>query len=188
MSTHLACFFISFSLSFCVLLPCSLHCASVQRTLTMCMRTGEEEEELQEEETEADRNFIDDDAVDTQAHFRDIEELPRQFFRQVGVDMEEAEEEDKQKKKERQEPRTLLPSTERATYADVADEPGCENYMFMLPCIATNPLPYHCLLQSNAVAAEKNEYLLPKHIEYLQGPCMRQHARLFGKSTSNCGN
>ena len=52
--------------------------------------------------------------------------------------------------------------------------------MFLMPCIANRALPYNLLLQTGAVAAESNEYLSPKHIEYLQGPCMRQHARLFG--------
>jgi hypothetical protein len=116
--------------------------------------------------------------VEQQANFRDMEDLPQQFHRTVG--MQEAEEDPKQKNKERQEPRTLLPSTERATYADLADEVGQENYMLLMPCIANRALPYTMLLQMNAVAVENNEYLLPNHIEYLRGPNMRQHARWFG--------
>ena len=79
------------------------------------MQTGEEAAEDEEEETEADRDFIDDGEVRTQASFRDIEDLPQQFRRQVGVAMDEAEEDPKQKIKKRSEPRALLPSTERAT-------------------------------------------------------------------------
>ena len=146
----------------------------------MCMQTGEEQEEEEDEATAADHDFIDDAEVEQQASFHDMEDLPQQFTRQVGVaSMEEAEEDPKQKNKERQEPRALLPSTERATYADLADEPGSENYMFLLSCIVKKALPYTLLLQTNAVAAENNEYLLPQHIEHLQGANMRQHARLF---------
>ncbi len=125
------------------------------------MQAGEEEQEAEDEPTAEDEEFIDDAEVEHQASFRDMEELPQQFSRQVGVaDMEEAEEDPKQKNKERQEPRALLPSTERATYADLADEPGCENYMLTLPCIASRAVPYTLLLQTNVVAAENNEYLL----------------------------
>jgi hypothetical protein len=141
--------------------------------------TGEEDEEDEEEATAQDLDFIDDAEVEEQASYRDMEELPRQFSRQVGVAAMEEEEDPKQKNKERQEPRALLPSTERATYADLADEAGSENYMFLLSCIAKKALPYTLLLQTNAVAAENNEYLLPQHIEHLQGLGMRQHARLF---------
>ena len=142
--------------------------------------TGEEQEEEEDEATAADDEFIDDAEVDQQANFRDMEDLPQQFSRQVGVAaMEEAEDDPKQKNKERQEPRALLPSTERATYADLADEPGGENYMFLLSSIANKALPYTLLLQTNAVAAENNEYLLPQHIEHLQSASMRQHARWF---------
>ena len=95
--------------------------------------------------------------------------------------MEEAVEEDpKQKNKERQEPHTLQPSTERTNYVDLAEQPGCENYMFLLPCITNRAVPYNFLLQTNAVACDNNEYLLPEHLEYLQVPSMCQHARLFG--------
>jgi hypothetical protein len=117
------------------------------------MQTEDEAPEDEEEETQADRDFIDDAPVQSQANFRDMEDLPQQFFRQVGVGMEEADEETKQKMKERPEPRALLPSMERATYADLADEPGSENYRFLLPCLTHRALPYHCLLQTNAVAA-----------------------------------
>ena len=93
---------------------------------------------------------------------------------------DEEAEEPKQKNKDRQEPRNLQPCTERANYADLAEHPGCENYMFLMPCITNRPVPYNCLLQTNAVASENNQYLLPEQIEYLQGPAMRHHARLFG--------
>ena len=140
--------------------------------------TGEEDEE-EEEENDFDRAFIDDDTVHSQPHFRDVQHTEQQTFRQVGME-EAAEDEPKQKIKDRQEARTLQPSTERANYADLAEQPGCENYMFLLPCIANRAVPYSFLLQTNAVASENNEYLLPEHLEYLQGPSMRQHARLFG--------
>jgi hypothetical protein len=94
------------------------------------MQTGEEEEENDEEVNEEDLDFIDDAPVEQQANFRDMEDLPQQFYRTVG--MQEEEEDPKQKNKERQEPRALLPSTERATYADLADEPGCENHMLLI--------------------------------------------------------
>jgi hypothetical protein len=140
---------------------------------------GEEEEEEEEEENDFDRAFIDDNVVESQSHYRDIDSTPQQTFRRVGMD-DPVEDDSKQKNKDRQEPRTLLPSTERANYGDLAEQPGCENYMFMLPCITNRAVPYNFLLQTNAVACEGNEYLLPDHLEYLQGPSMRQHARLFG--------
>ena len=43
----------------------------------MCTQTGEEEPEDDEEETAADRDFIDDAPVQTQAGFRDMDELPQ---------------------------------------------------------------------------------------------------------------
>ena len=104
----------------------------------------------------------------------------RQNYRQVG--MHEAEEEEpKQKNKDRQEPRTLQPSTERGHYGDLAEQPGCENLLFLMPCVAKQAVPYTCLLQTNAVSSENNPYLLPEHIEeWFDGNSQRQHARLFG--------
>ncbi len=124
-----------------VIAPC---CASEKRTLTICMPAGEEEEEDDEEANAADLAFIDDEPVEQQANFRDMEDLPQQFYRTVG--MQEEEEDPKEKNKERQEPRALLPSTERATYADLADEPGCENHMLFMPCIDSRAVPYTVLL------------------------------------------
>jgi len=138
------------------------------------------EEESDEEARASDNDFIDDSAGHEQPHFRDIAVPERQNYREVGMHEDDGADEPKQKNKDRQEPRTLQPSTERGNYADLADVPGLENYMFMMPCITNRAVPYSCLLQTNAVSSDKNEYLLPEHIEYLQGPSMRHHARLFG--------
>jgi hypothetical protein len=51
--------------------------------------------------------------------------------------------------------------------------------MFLLPPIVDQPVPYVCLLQMKEVASEKNEYLKPEDLDYLQSASMRQHARLF---------
>ncbi|MBV5344229.1 MAG: hypothetical protein JZU63_01115, partial [Rhodoferax sp.] len=40
-------------------------------------------------------------------------------------------------------------------------------------------VPYTCLLQTNAVASENNEYLLPEHIAWMKGNSQRLHARRF---------
>jgi hypothetical protein len=148
--------------------------ATAQAPLNPVSPTGEDEEE-QEEERESDREFIDDDVVRAQAPFRAFEMPEPQSFRRVGAASEETEEEEpKLKNKDRQEARKLQPSSERANYGDL---PG--NYIFGLSPIANLPVPYGCLLDTGAVASENNEYLQQEHIEYLQGPAMRQHARLF---------
>jgi hypothetical protein len=138
------------------------------------LRAGEDQEEDEEQENDEDREFIDNEFIE-QAPFRVFEMPEAQSFRRVGAASDDAEEEDpKQKNKDRQEARKLQPSTERANYGDLAG-----NYIFGLAPIANLPVPYGCLLETGAVAAENNEYLQPEHIEYLQGPAMRQHARLF---------
>ena len=91
----------------------------------------------------------------------------------------EAEEESKQKNKDRQEARNLQLSTERGHYGDLAEQPGRENLLFLMPSIINRAVPYTCLLQTGAVSSENNEYLLPEHIEWLRGKFQRQHARMF---------
>ena len=91
----------------------------------------------------------------------------------------EAEEEAKQKNKDRQEARNLQLSTERGHYGDLAEQPGRENLLFLMPSIINRAVPYTCLLQTGAVSSENNEYLLPEHIEWLRGKFQRQHARMF---------
>ena len=48
-----------------------------------------------------------------------------------------------------------------------------------MPSITYRAVPYTCLLQTNAVPSENNEYLLPEHIEWLKGKGQRQYARMF---------
>ena len=131
------------------------------------------EQESADEETQADRAFIDDDGVHEQPAYNEPVFEERTHVRKVG-NAEEDLDEQRQKNKDRQDPRKLEPSTERGTYADIKD-----NYMFKLPCISRRPVPYTCLLQMHEVSSENNPYLTPQHIQYLQSPCMRQHARLF---------
>jgi hypothetical protein len=151
----------------------------LQHTLTTYLCIGEEEES-EEEERASDNEFIDDSAGHMQPNYRDVLIGDRQTFRAVGMHEDEAAEESKHKNKDRQEPRNLQLSMERGNYGDLAEIPGCDNYMFLMPCITNRAVPYNCLLQTNAVASENNHYLLPEGIEYLQSPSMRHHARLFG--------
>ena len=104
----------------------------------------------------------------------------RQNYRQVGVHEDEDAEQTKKMNKDRQEPRTLQPSTERGHYGDLAEQPGHENLLFLMPSVVKQAIPYTCLLQTNTVSSENNPYLLPEHIEWLNGSAQRQHARLFG--------
>jgi hypothetical protein len=100
-------------------------------------------------------------------------------IRTVGNAESEAEEEPKQKNKDRQEPRNLQPSTERGHYGDIAQQPGRENLLFLMPSIAHRAVPYTCLLQTKAVASENNEYVSAEHIEWMTGKSQRLHARTF---------
>ena len=102
-----------------------------------------------------------------------------QHVRVVGNAQSDAEDEPKQKNKDRQEARNLQLSTERGHYGDLAALPGRENLLFLMPSITHRAVPYTCLLQTSAVSAENNEYLLPEHIEWLKGKSQRQYARMF---------
>jgi hypothetical protein len=139
---------------------------------------GEEEEEEEDEENDADRAFIDNSEGHFQPHIRAVNMEEEPNLRIVGHAHNE-EEETKHKNKDRQEPRNLQPSSERGQYGDLAEQPGRENLLFLMPSIANRPVPYTCLLQTSAVSSDNNEYLLPEHIEWLKGKGQRQHARMF---------
>ena len=156
-----------------------LQCACLQHLLTKYFYTGNEEE-VDEEARDSDNEFIDDNPVMEQSSFRDVLLADRQNYRQVGTQEEDDADQTKKNNKDRQEQRNLQPSTERGQYGDLAEKPGCENLLFMMPSVAKQPVPYTCLLQTSAVSSENNEYLLPEHIEWLNGNSQRQHARLFG--------
>ena len=104
-----------------------------------------------------------------------MEEEPR--VRLVG-DAQFDEEDAKKKNKDRQETRNLQPSTERGHYGDLAGQPGRENFLFMMPCITHQSVPYTCLLQNNTVSPDNNDYLLPEHVEWFR-KSQRNFARLF---------
>ncbi len=89
--------------------------------LTWLFHAGDDEEEEDEEEDAEDRAFLDDRTVHVQAGFRDIADHEERNFRRVGAGDEERDERDpKQKNKDRQPPRELQHSKERANYRSLA--------------------------------------------------------------------
>ena len=67
---------------------------------------------------------------------RDIEQDEEHSFWRVGAGVEGKDTDPKQKNKDRQPPWELQHSKERANYRSLALQPGCENYMSLLPPIA----------------------------------------------------
>ena len=163
-----------------LVLACALFSVSAFDPLFLC--AGDDLEEDEEEANEDDRAFIDDSEGHIQPHIREVDMEEEQNVRLVGEAQME-EEDSKKKNKDRQETRNLQPSTERGRYGDLAEQPGRENFLFLMPCITNQSVPYTCLLQTNTVSSDNNEYLLPEHVEWLRSS-QRNFARLFASRPS----